>query len=378
MTEKANGKAPLLLVTPSMLAEARGHLTAKQAPWTVAGEKTLAHAVAELKRPPDPYQGEQYLPYFHTGRRQAGYARDCALAFHLTGEARFADKARQVMLAWATDFEKNPSPASDHPINQALVIARVMVVFANVYSLVYEQIGDNDRHVIERWMARLVPLLREGQKRWVENDYFGKQFFNNHVGAQTMGMAALGFALRDKALIDYVLNGPSNPRSYTRLVEGVVLMPGDPLRPTDRTITEGAPAVQAGEGYDRYRSGEKKGLHYTLLHLRLLTLIAEMASNNGIKINGKDAYTFTGTRGRTLETSYAFYADFFITGDASSRGGYYAKEMVHPTDACLYELAHRHYPKNAKIKEVLAAHDRAVFDEETFGWTAVLTHGVRL
>ncbi len=376
--DSVSAKAPVLLVTPKMLTETRGLLEGKEAAWTSAWEKTRTRAMDSLKVIPEPYQGEEYLRYYRTGRGQAGLARDTAVTFALTGEARFADKAKQMLLAWAADFEKNSSPASDHPINQALVIARVMVVFCNAYSLIFETTSPSERRRIENWMERQVPLLREGQKRWVDSGYFGGQRFNNHVGAQTMGMAVLGFTLGDKELVNYALRGEANPRNFARLVEGVVLRPGDTLYEKDPTLTAGAPAVQAGEGYDRYRSDGKKGLHYTLLHLRLLTLIAEIAHNYGEKIEGKDPYLFTGTKGRSLETAYTFYADFFITKDAAARGGYYARETVVPSDACLYEIAARRYPKNSKIRDVLAAHDRAVFDLETFGWTALLTHGISL
>lgn len=135
-------------------------------------------------------------------------------------------------------------------------------------------------------------------------------------------------------------------------------MPGDALCADDPTLKNGAPAVQAGEVYDRYRSFEGKGLAYSLLHLRELTLIAEVAANNSVSIHGADPYHITGTLGRGLEAAYTFYADFFLTGDASVRGGYYAKEKVIPPDACLYELARRHFPGNEKIRQVVAARDR--------------------
>ncbi|MES2461207.1 MAG: hypothetical protein V4671_11550, partial [Armatimonadota bacterium] len=71
----AAAKAPVLLVTPAMLTEARRRIAAKETLGAAAWEKTLIRATDSLKVEVTPYQGEEYLPYFHAGRGQAGLAR---------------------------------------------------------------------------------------------------------------------------------------------------------------------------------------------------------------------------------------------------------------------------------------------------------------
>jgi hypothetical protein len=368
-------KGPIVFAAPAMLEAAKRRLAAPlNDGWDAAWKVTFTRATGSLKLTPEPYQGTEYLRYFHTGIGEAGFARDAALVFALTGDDRFLGRARESLLAYARDTEQNPTPAAKEPTSQGLVIARVMAIFCYAYSLIYDALKSPDRSTIENWMAKMIPLIRPDQKHWVDHGFFG-QPFNNHIGAHIMGLVVLGFTLRDPKLIDYTLQSGANSRNYSRLIQGAILMPGDALCADDPTLKNGAPAVQAGEVYDRYRSFEGKGLAYSLLHLRELTLIAEVAANNSVSIHGADPYHITGTLGRGLEAAYTFYADFFLAGDASVRGGYYAKEKVIPPDACLYELARRHFPGNEKIRQVVAARDRTADDGETFGRTAAVTHG---
>lgn len=370
------GAKPVVFATAAMLEAAKRRIATPQNDrWDKAWNVTLTRALNSLSVTPSPYQGTEYQRYFDTGVAQAGIARDTALAFALTGDQRYFEKARESLLAHAHDSEQNPTPAKSQPPDQGLVVARVMAIFCYAYSLIYDALNGTDRSTIESWMAKMVPLIRANQKYWVDNNYFGKQLFNNHIGAHMMGLAVLGFTLRDKSVIEYVLQSNANPRNFVDLVQGVILMPNDTLFEGDPTRKSKAPAVQAGEIYDRYRASEGKGFPYAMLHLRQLTLIAEVATNNGVRIKGTDPYKVTGTRGRCLETAYTFYADFFITGDPSSRGGYYAKEKVTALDDCLYELAHRQFPANDKIRQVIEKRDSTASDYETFGATASVTHG---
>ena len=299
-----------------------------------------------------------------------------ALVYALTGDEKYADCALKFLLAWAKDAQKNPNPGSHHPLGQGLVISRVMTIFCYAYSLIYDRISEADRQFLENWMRTLPPIILATRKIWVDNEFFGRQYFNNHLAVQTMGMAILGFTLRDNKLIHYAIDGDDNVRNFKREISGAILLPGDPLEKSDPTLTHGAPAAQAGEVYDRYRVGGSHGIAYCLLHTRALTIIAEAALHNRVLLNGKDLYHYTDARGKSLEMPYAFYAEFFTTGDPTRKGGYYTPDKVVPMEPkALYEIVALRYPENAKLRGVLASPNRVVDDGETFGFTTILTHG---
>jgi hypothetical protein len=389
--DRENGKGfpvagPVIWTTDAMLERARARVASEEEPFYGAWLKSKAQADAALGREYEPYQGEDFRRYFQTGRSHSQDVRYLALAFHITGEQRYADKAREILAAWAADG-KDAYPGSGSPHSAGLVIGRVISIFADGYSLVWEQMSAGEREAVEDWFRAMVPPILESQRIWQEGElpcceppWLDQQYFNNHLGAQTLGIAAIGFALNDQKLIRYALNSPHNPRDLRTLIDGAILMPddigsGEPgdLWYGDPTLTEGAPAPQPGEIYDRYRMVAGTGFHYAHIHLRFLTLMAEMVHNNQ---QGRDYYDYVGPNGENFELSYEFYAEFLITGDPAARTGYYADGKVDFNMLPLYELALRQYSDSDEIREVLESRDRVAHDIETFGWTAVLTHGL--
>lgn len=375
--ENKSSASPVIFTPPSLLEAARKRLgTPGKERWDAAWKHTYTHAAANLETSPHPYQGPLYQRYYDIGIKQAAIARDSALVFALTGDERFLNKAGEFLMAYARDGESNRDPARERKrTDQAMVIARVMTTFCYAYSLVHSALGEGERSTIETWMANLVPPIREGHRSWIDNDYFGKQLYQNHLGAHMLGMTAIGAILGDRKLVDYALQDDANPRNYERLIEGAILMRGDALNHRDPTLTKQASAVQDGEIYDRYRSTEKKGFGYAMLQQRELALTAEIATNNGLTVHGTPAYFVEGTRGRRLEMTFNFYADFLITGDATIQGGYYAGEKLHDINVQIYEMVRRHFPANEKIREVVTKAKPVVYDPETFGATATVTHG---
>jgi hypothetical protein len=364
-------RGPVVFVTDDMLREAKEKVAGKLEPFYTAWKNTEIRAIHSLNKVYVPYQGTKYLDYFHTGRAHGYIARDNALVYALTGEEQFAEKTRQMLLDWANNAKTNTNPAGENPNGQGLVVARVMTIFCYAYSLIYNYLDEIDRTAIEEWIANMAPLCRKEMELWHSKDYFGKQYFNNHVGASNMGILVMGYTLRDQQLIRYAMDSPENPRNAMKLIDGVIIMPGDDLWFNDKSYS-GWPAAQAGEIYDRYRVVQGHGMHYSLFHLRVITLMAEIAYNN----QGVDLYKYTGPNGENIEKAFEFYADFFITGKTSIKGGYYQKEKVHLEDMPMYEIAHRRYPHNEKIKEVLEAQYRVQQDVQILGWTALLTHGL--
>jgi hypothetical protein len=89
-------------------------------------------------------------------------------------------------------------------------------------------IGKSKQKQFEAWLRILLPHIEEGVKRWVENDYFGKQYFQNHIVAEVVGLMSIGIILRDNELVNYVYDGETNPHNIKKVIEGIILMKGQP------------------------------------------------------------------------------------------------------------------------------------------------------
>jgi hypothetical protein len=357
---------PVLFTTDEMLAEAKERIMCQEEPFYTAWIKVKSQADAALNRHFTPYLGSTYQKYFDTGLEHSFAARDTALGWALTGDVAYAEKARQIMLDWARSAQINTDPANSEPQGQGLVIGRVMTVFCYTYSLLYPYLNAEDVQELRTWFSQSAMLILKGRKAWIDSNYYNTPgSANNHLAAHMMGLTAIGYALNDQEIIRYAIDSPDNPRDAKDMIELAILMPGD-------TVIKGAPQFHPGEIYDRYRIYENKGLTYALLNLRFLTAIAEMTERN----HDLNLYEFVGTRGETLEISYDFYADFFITLDTAIKGGYYSAEPVNKTDLALYELAHRNYPDNSKFKQLLEMRYRVAYENQIFGYSLVLTHGL--
>lgn len=378
-SEDTRATRPIVLTTTADLDTARQRIEQRIEPLYSTWLKTLAQADDSLPRPPDPYQGTDHEEYFRVGTRQGIQARSLALVFRLEGERQYADKARELLLAWANERRQYPFNLSEPSHSAGLVIARVVVVFADAYALLYDKFDASEREQIDRWLRSLADAIQVSRRIWVHGQlpgrptpYLGRQNFNNHLGAHTMGLAAIGYALADDALIRYALRDPANPRNLKTLIDGAIVSSRRDLYHGDPTLTQGAPNPQRGEVYDRYRTTEGKGLGYCHIHLRFLTLTALMARNNG---DSFDYFAYSGN-GAGLEAAFNFYSDFLLSGNTAARTGYYRED--HGVDFGLlgvFEVASRIYRDNDLIRMVLCARQRVRFDSETFGWTAPLVHG---
>jgi len=369
---------PTLFVTDQMIKQARAKLSKRMDPWHTAWLKVKRDAQKALDIEVTPYTGPDALKYRRAAHRDFGLARDLALVHAISGGEKYARKAAEILTTWAGS---QPVPGTTIPLsdkydyaNIGLNLAIPAVPFCYAYALLYEHLEKSDRDIIETWLRLMAREITKGHRYWIDRNYFDRQDYNNHLSCHVLGLAATGFALRDKKIINYAVYSPDNPRDFKDMVNGSILLPGKPLCGIDPTL-KGAQRVSKGEIYDRYRVVEKKsgrgcGLNYAFYHLKFLTLTAEAAYNNGI-----DLFTYQGPHGESLRLPFEYYADFLIENDSSIKRGYYTGNEVQLHNVFLYELAHRRYPHSLKIEEVLRSCDRVVYDAENMGWTTVLTHG---
>ncbi len=369
---------PRLFTTETQLVAAHAGIVAGQEPFVSAFARVRAAADVALAAELTPEHSAEHERFFAVASAQGIAARHLALAGRLTGEEVYLDRAAELLLAWA-DTGVDSYPGSAIPASAGLVIGRVLPIFGDAYALVHHRLDPDQRARVMAWFAAMEGHIQRSRDIWVSGSmpenglgppYLGHRYFNNHLGAQNLGLLTIGVVTGDEALVEYALRSPANPRNLQVLIEGVILMPGDELFRNDPSL-DGAPPFATGEIYDRYRVYEGKGLHYAGLHLRLLALSAAIARAHGDPV---DYFAYQAPGGERLDLSFRYYSEFFLAGSAAARSGYYAGSRLDRGLETDYELANAAYPDDADLADVLA-YRRGGFDRQTFGWSAPLTFG---
>jgi hypothetical protein len=296
-------------------------------------------------------------------------ARDCGLVYLIEGDKKYLDTAKNIMLKWATAL---PEPfvhlesKSEYPYydaNLGLDTAPPMIFYSHAYSLIYDEFSKQERDSIELWLNKVGYKLILWHYAWTASNYYGRQYFNNHLSWHNAGIAYIGFALKDARMVAYAIDDIENPRDFKEMLAGAILMPGDDTHDAHKDN------ITAGEIYDRYRSHEHKGLGYAMYHGLALCYLAEAAYNNGI-----DLYAYKAPGGENLFLLYSYYADFISQNDASIKNGLYKGDSVPTHYAGIYELINLRYPGNDQIAAVLKAHGRYINLNGQHGATIGLTH----
>ena len=266
--------------------------------------------------------------------------------------------------------------------NTGMLVSRGIFAFLYAYDLLCaDNLIDKDKQKqFKDWLRILLPHIKEGARRWHENDYFGKQYYQNHIVAEVVGLMSIGIILRDNELVNYAYDGKNNPRNAKNVIEGMILMNGQPPYVGE----PGSWATHDGEIMDRYRhfvlthhgytTKPNRALQYVGLSTNLMMITAEMG-----RLNGFDLYNYVAPAGENIKLPLLFYADFYITKDASIKGGFYEGEdswINHNDQAVftLWEVAHARYPEEKIFNEVLRKNERASRKLHLLG-PVLLTHG---
>lgn len=381
-------EGPRLMFTPESFARMKTRVTLGLEPWASAAANLVEEAERKLDAVAQPYTGRDSLAFYQAAVIDGERARLLAYAWLVSDEERFAAAALETLLAWAS---ADPVPASnfDPAIrfpNTGMEVARAAVPMLEVYDLARDHpaLSNSDREVIEEWFSLLTLPILTGKRRWEENDYFNRQDFQNHLTAHVMGLAAIGYTLGDRDLVQFALDHPENPRDFKELIAGTILMAGDV--PHHREPAYANPPMD-GEIYDRYRHFTAGGRGITYVHLSLSQLLytAEIAWNNGI-----DFYRYIAPGGENLRLPLQRYADLFRTRDLREVGGFFAAEN-HPARAdeeqqtldsrrdfpLIYEIGNVRYPGTTEIERLLESVDRVAVPRHSHSsfFYPVLTHG---
>lgn len=430
---------PRLTMTQADIDKMKERVAARQEPWYSQANLALKRAREATSHSISVYTGLSSKVFYNNVRDNGRAAWDLALGYHLSGDESMAQLAVDYLLAWAS---ATPRPAElvsskveasscsskgmkcyregdcnddcqKHltcgPVNTCLDgscknsgelraenlgcfyrysnlgadVSRGIFPFLLAYDLLYnsKHLTDEQRKLIEDWFKSLVAIIELSIKRWEINDYhFNKNVtdchtYCNYHPAHTLGLAAIGYVVGDRALVQKAIDsGGTYKRDFRKLLPNMLYRPGDPVQCADNH-----PPPRTGEVVDRYRHSEGSGFHYTTLVMGLMTLIAEMAHNNGL-----DLYGTVTESNEQLSQMYDFYSSFFRTRSGGIAGGFYEgedEEIEKEFERIgLLEVANRRYPTNQYVKFALDSVDRRTLKEPgkfNFDcwskWT--LTHG---
>lgn len=335
---------------------------------------------------PAVYDGEDSHAFYQSCIRSGDYARDLAIAYHISGDRKYAHKAVEIMDLW-TSSEPLPGSWFDPEIrypNTGMEVARSMFPFLYAYDLLRadDLVPQASIEKFENWLKVLLPHIKEGARRWEANDYFGKQYYQNHIAADAMGLMSWGIILGDEALVSYALDSEENPRDVKDVIEGLILMEGQKpyinepviVKTEDGEIMDRYRHFSLGGHYKDYKTKPNRGLQYCGLSSTLLVACAEMGRMIGVNL-----YGWTAETGECVKLPLLYYADFYILKDTVIKNGFYSGEdswinSNDTTNYSLWEIAHCRYPDEHKFKDVLEANERGSKVLHLFG-PVTLTHG---
>ena len=291
-----------------------------------------------------------------------------------------------------------------------MLISRGIAPLAYAYDLSHDLFDEGQHNTIKKFFRTAAYYIIHGIDRWntfpypawvvnIDKDepynapYFNHQYYQNHLAAHTMALAAIGIAIDDAELVNFaIVPGYEIPGSYTTprgslairknprplptLLERCIFSAGDEPCPREANKVGGPWPTHSGEIYDRYRAVTGKsgrGIQYSVLTSRMLTLAAEAAYHNG--------WNFFDDNEKALERTYSFLSDFYLTEDWRSledrkgmiymkrkrQGGsveeeenYFMKSdlsLGSETDGGtflpdFFEVALKHFPNNERIERI--------------------------
>jgi hypothetical protein len=255
------------------------------------------------------------------------------------------------------------APTIDGQSDLGLNIALPLTTFCEVYSLLYPYLHEEDKACMQKWIRIGAELVKKGHEYWIANEYYDRQYGNNHLTCHLMGLIAAAYALEDDELLAYVLDEEKNPAHFAEMIDRAILMEGDAVwyRDIDSDFTN-------GEIYDRYRVVQNNGFAYAIYHLKFLTNSAAMLKNNGV-----DFFSYVGKNGENLRLPYHAYAEYMLKNDVNAGIGHYKGSPMSRGDTLYtYHLADYYYDDETvrTVVDTLTSEGEISWDKETFGHSA--------
>ncbi len=116
--------------------------------------------------------------------------RNAALAYLITGDKKYCDAVRKVLLHYTNYdfFAKHP----DVGLNWSIWCLRLL----QSYDIIYNTLDENDKKVIDDFFFRAMNAIKENDQWWIDNNPGGK--FNNHYAWHKIFIGIYGISMTKK------------------------------------------------------------------------------------------------------------------------------------------------------------------------------------
>ena len=255
-------------------------------------------------------------------------ARSLAVAYLLTGDDRYASKAKEIALDWVqhsvllniydlnVDFQNATFDGiEDGFCNRSWNMALDsvwqtygLINFSDTYAILSRNgnvlSGDEDAQ-LRAWLREyLLAAVNAGFHAWTRwadahpnSDSYPRYRSDNHLSWALAGIAAAAAALEDEELWNYVYSGGTYDDGHS----------GPYANPSSVTATIGHAISSDGSVYDqKVRANEHKGMYYAHFHIWALTLCAQIAE----VAKDEDYFTRIGSSGGSIAYAFDHYARY--------------------------------------------------------------------
>lgn len=191
-------------------------------------------------------------------------AKDCARAWILTGETRFLDKAKAILLKQSEyDF-------GFEDVNCGLDYSVASLGAMEAYDIAYDRFTAPEHAKMKDFFVRLVAAVKQNDDYWVANNPSGAPL-NNHEGWHRACMAMVGFFYDIPEYVDLAISGPKGFEDMLRY------------------------------GFQDDGLWVEGSLPYSYVQLEAMLFIAELAYNAGYPVN---LYEYAIDDGVSLKKCY--------------------------------------------------------------------------
>jgi len=318
---------PFLVMDQTRIDGIRARIAASHAPEAAAYREFITHwATPALSATPEvfagPYRGvEDWNTVFDTLNRDGATARNLALAYAFSGEARYATKCREFLVAWArgnTPTTQQDADMNDIGYHQSFGAFS----FAYAYDLTYNSTvySAADRAAIAAYFTAFVDAIKTSNDK-IANDWCvlnpqatatypwdaSKHYhrIDTYVGgdAALLGQAArlaMAAVIGYQSAVDGILNESSYVLNLTRMLQSALT----PENMGDGVVGHPNPVPHVYI-YATYTAGRGGMLDYMTYNTRACSVLVDMAENLGwAKAKVASAHT-------KLYASWSYFARFF-------------------------------------------------------------------
>lgn len=373
-----------IVLSDADVAATRARLTAGDEPWATAWRVFLETRVGPALRDgpsvdPGPYRGDgdvhrAFLPLDADSRA----ARNLAVAYALSGDRRYAVRARDLLVAWANASTPTRLEHHDSPDTGQLQSWGAFS-FAYAYDLTRESgvYDAADAAAVHDYFLRFTAALREALDRIAADAAIGTSLRREYEWTDTLtyryedrviggnftlaiecALLALAAQTGDERTIAHVLDDEHNPLRARDAVRHALAPDND----GDGAGTRPVPELAVFRAHTQARGGT---VDYMTYNARLATLLCQLSDALGRPLSA--------TMQPQLRATWLYLSRFF---EPQARPSPNADDVV-DLQACLprFVPAYR-ATREPRLLAVLRATDRGVLYEPQFLGPVTLTHSV--